>query len=145
MTSVLEIQDALADQIRTSLGTADPSLEVQVEPRMVVQPSALCIDIYPATPFQEKDAFGDEWVGRFVIRARITTAEHEAAQDVLLNMLDPLSATSILGALKANRTLTGKVDYVTPDEDATSGFQIFEDSGGVGNFMGCQWTVRVSR
>ncbi len=140
--SFQEIQDALADQIRTVI--SDDVDGVQVEPRMVLIPAAVCIDVYPGTPFYIQIGYGHTEVEvRYTIRARVNTAENEGAQGLLLDLLDPRSSASIVAAVAANKTLTGKVDRVYLEEEGASGFQIFQDAGGQGNYMGVQWNMRV--
>jgi hypothetical protein len=138
-----QIQDAMADQIRTVIdGEIDG---VQVEPRMVVTPASVCVDIYPGTPFYIQIGMGRAEIEvRYTVRARVSTIEHEGAQGLLLDMLDPRSSASIVQALAANKTLNGKVDYVVLEEEGASGFQIFEDAGGQGKYMGCQWNMKVA-
>lgn len=146
MTALTAVMDAIADQIRTQLaGSNPPAIDgLQVEPRMVVVPAATCIDVYPASPFQEQVAYGMENREVFVtVRARLTTADDYGAQDLLLDMLDPASDASVLAAIAANLTLSGKVDYVLPRDDTPSGFQIYEDAGGNGAYLGCQWDLKV--
>ncbi len=54
MSTLLEVQTALADQIATVL--ADDT--IQVAPMLVWSPTPPAIDIYPADPFQEQLAMG---------------------------------------------------------------------------------------
>lgn len=133
--------DALADQIRTVI--QDDLPDIQVEPRMVLNPTPLCVDVYPADPAQEQMTFGnDPGEALFTVRARVNTVEHEEAQDLLLELMDPRSNTSVWGALQANPTLTGKVGQVIPGRP--SGFLMFQDaSGQAGSLLGVQWVVRV--
>ena len=139
--------DALAAQLQSQLcssGTADPLIEqLQVDGRLVFNPTPPAIDIYPSDPFQEGLTFG---TGNnelfFTVRARVSTAEHEGGQDLLLSMMDPEATTSVLQAIVSNRTLSNTVERVAGVE-GPSAFGVFSDAGGTGNLLGCTWRVRV--
>jgi len=139
--------DALAAQIQTELcGTANPVIEqLQVEPRLVFNPTPPAIDIYPADPFTELISYGNERELNFTVRARVSTADSEGGQDLLLSMMDPMSAESLIGAVLADSTLGGKAGDVAVD--GPSGFGVFPlPSGETGHsLLGCTWTVRVER
>lgn len=144
MTALDAIMQAMADQISTTLsGTASPLIpELQVTGLFNIDPTPPSIDVYPADPSQSGLAFGrqnNEY--SFTVRARVTTADHEAGQTLLLSMMDPASTTSVARALKANKTLTNKVSALSVD--GPSGFGIFNDRSGEGSYLGCTWTVRV--
>lgn len=142
--SFREIQDAIANAIRTALSTTEFKY-AQVEPRMVIAPSELCIDVYPGTPFYNEIAFGHgAFEVRFTVRARLTTADSEGAQNVLLDLLDPRSAYSVVATLSSNQALAGNADSITFEGDGTTGFQIYEDAGGQGSYLGCQWSLLVT-
>lgn len=142
MSTLLEIQGALADQIATELdGVVD---NLQVVDRLVWNPTPPCIDVYPSDPFQEQQTFG---AGRNVIyldvRARVNTPDHDGAQEVLLAMMDPNADTSVLQAIGADETLGGAVAQAFVSA-GPSNYGIFPDPSGQGAFLGCTWTVRVS-
>jgi hypothetical protein len=141
--TLVEIMVALADQIRGNLaGTADPAIEgLQVEPLLVFNPTPPSIDVYPADPFQEPIAFGKGNNNmRFTVRARVSTAEHQGGQKLLLSMMDPRSETSVALAILEDRTLNGKVDHV--HVEGPSNYGIFAEEGG--NLLGCTWTAVVT-
>ncbi len=139
MSTLLEVQTALADQISTVL--ADPS--VQVEPMLVWNPTPPCIDIYPSDPFQEQESFGKgNTVIYLDVRGRVNTPDHDGAQELLLSLMDPTAATSVQQAVLSDDTLGGVVEACTVSA-GPSNYGIFPDPSGQGAFLGCTWQVRV--
>ena len=57
MASLEEIMDALAAQLDTTLTAVIPDL--QVDGKLVPNPTPPCIDIYPGDPFFEPIAYGE--------------------------------------------------------------------------------------
>lgn len=145
MSAVTAIMDALATQIASvySGGTADPVIDdLQVEPRLVWNPTPPAVDIYPASPFQERVAMGAGNNELFLtVRARVNTPDHEGAQDLLLSMMDPTASTSVAMAITSDRTLGNTVDYV--DAEPPTEFGVYQDPGGSGALLACGWRVRV--
>ena len=138
--------DALADQIQDELcGTANPVIPyLQVDGRMVPSPSPPAIDIYPSDPFQTSLGYGKgNRYFHFTVRARVTTADSEGGQDLLLSMMDPRATTSVEQAILSDTTLNSTVGEVTVEGDGASAFGVFEDTGGDGKLLGCTWTVQV--
>lgn len=136
--------DALATQIDTYLGgTANPTIpHLQVDGRLIPSPTPPAIDIYPADPFQVALAMGkgnNELF--FTVRARVSTADNEAGQDLLLSLMDPQASTSVTEAVLSNRTLGGVASRVGSVTGPTA-FGLFTDPGG-GTWLGCTWTVRI--
>jgi hypothetical protein len=143
--SVMEIMQALADQIQSTLcGTADPLIDrLQVDGKLVWNASPPAVDIYPADPFTEQIGMGPGNKALYLtIRARVNTPDHEGAQELLLSMMDPRSATSVEQAILADKTLGSKVSDATVDE-GPSEYGAFVDPGGGGALLGCTWRVRV--
>jgi hypothetical protein len=147
MTAVPDIMQALADQIDDSLsvgtaGTAVPVIEnLQITPLLNINPTPPSIDIYPADPFQEGLAYGLVNEMRFLVRVRVTTADHEAGQTLLLTMMDPTATTSLGKAIASDRTLSNKVSSLSVE--GPSGFGIYRDASGEGSLLGAVWTVRL--
>lgn len=140
--TLLQVQTALADQLRDVLLDAIPNL--QVEPLLLWNPTPPAIDIYPADPFQEQTTFGNRNdIVYLSVRARVNTPDHEGAQEVLLSLMDPRADTSVQQALLSDRTLGGTVTDVTLFE-GPSNYGIFPDPSGQGAYLGCTWTARVS-
>ena len=140
MSDLGDIMDAMAGQLATQLG---PVIEgLQVDGRLVWNPTPPSIDIYPSSPFQEQLGMG---VGNnaifLLVRARVATPDHEGAQELLLSMMDPNASTSVAQALDADPTFGGVVDNsaVGPPTD----FGAFIDPGGGGALLGCTWQVEV--
>jgi len=132
---------ALADQIEDVLGTAIPDL--QVRPVLEPNPTPPCIDIYPASPFQERTAYG---TGNndlfFTVRARVNMADNEAGQLVLLALADPDADTSLEQAVMSDQTLSGEVGTLNVEE-GPSEYGQFQDVTGQFAWLGCTWRVRV--
>jgi hypothetical protein len=96
------------------------------------------VDVYPGDPFQTGAGFG---VGSsqlyFTIRARVSTADAAAGQQLLLRMLDPWDAASVEAALQ---------DYATVVPDGVSGFREYlEEQASNGRLLGCEWRVSTFR
>lgn len=143
MATLAEIQDEMATQIRTALADVT-DVDVQVEPRMVLNPTPPCIDVYPGDPSMDQDlaAMNDLVGGELItVRARVTTADSDAGQDLLLALMDDEDALSILLALNEDLTLNGLA--ATLDVRSRSGYTLFPDPGGEGALLGCLWGVVV--
>lgn len=133
--------DALADQLVTELaGTVDGLV---VYSRLEPNPTPPALDVYPADPFIEQTGFGTSVQMNFLVRARVTTADHYAGQELLLELMDPGSGQSVAAAIGSDPTLGGTVDYAAVSGDSPSGFGEYRDAGGEGSLLGCQWTVNV--
>lgn len=139
---------AMADQLNEELsigtaGTASPLInDLQITGLMNINPTPPSIDVYPADPFQEGLTFGkanNEL--SLTVRARVMTDDHDAGQKLLLSMMDPQATTSVARAITSDRTLGSKVQGL--GVAGPSGFGIYLDAGGEGNYLGCTWTVRV--
>jgi hypothetical protein len=136
-----EIMDAMAVQLRYVYVTAN-SVDVQVEPRLVVNPSPPTIDIYPGDLFRDREsaAFDDISGGyRFTVRARVSTADSYAGQDLLLAFMDDTDPLCMAAALGDEPTLDGYVASLSVEEP--TGYVMYPDAGGEGVLLGCQWPV----
>jgi hypothetical protein len=137
---VTELANVLRDEIGGVLD-AD-SIDVQVEPRLVMVPSqAICLDVYPGAPSRDSEAaaFGD-LSGFYVltVRARVTVTDSDEAQDILLDMLEDNHALSIGAAIESDQSLNGYATDVTVDADGFSGLLEFAPG-----WVGCTWRVLV--
>lgn len=144
MPTLEEIQQALATQIETEIqGTASPRVvDLQVNHLMNIDPTPPSIDIYPADPHQEALTFGKaNNEASFTVRARVSTADHQGGQQLLLTLMDPSASTSLTKAITSDRTLGGKVQGL--GVSGPSGFGLYLDAGGQGSLMGAVWTVRM--
>lgn len=144
LAGLIDIVDEMADQIRAALAQVT-DVDVQVEPRMVLNPTPPTIDIYPGDSPRDRetasfDNTDDE--GYFItVRARVSTADNEAGQNLLLAFIDPTDSLSVGQALYDEPTLNG---YATDlDVVSQTGYGLFPDPAGEGVLLGCQWTVRV--
>jgi len=137
-----DLLDAMADQIRTALAAAT-DIDVQVEPRMIINPSPPTVDMYPGDLARgtEAAAFGVDGEFLFTVRARVNDNDHEANQDLLLAFMDDVNALSLAVALVDEPTLGGlatSLDCVDP-----TGFVSYP----FGNeaLIGFQFTCKVIR
>lgn len=142
VSGLTEIMDAMEAAITTAVASA--AFPVQVRGRLIVNPTPPSIDIQPGQPSRENDlaGFGDIMGGLvFTVRARVTTADNEAGQDLLLAFMDDEHDLSIAAALEADQTLGGIVNSV--DVEALTGYLPYSDPGGEGQLLGCEWLVTV--
>jgi hypothetical protein len=141
-SSVLEILDALAVQLAHELGV-DDGAQLQVVGRRIFNPTPPAIDVYPGDPFGEQVSFG--WENRellFTVRARVSTADHDAGQESLLELMDRNGTGSVIGAVEADRTLGGVVDDSLVE--GPSGFNLYADVVGGSELLGCEWRLRCT-
>ena len=118
--------------------------ELQVHPYLNPNPTPPSIDIYPADLFQTGSGFRDDMDTFWTVRARTTTADHEAGQKALLRMLDRRNGASVENALTADQTLGGLVQSVAVTEEGVTGYRVYlEDPAGNGSLIGCEWRVEV--
>ena len=141
---LVEIMDEMANQIRAAAVAAGWP-DVQVEPRMIPNPTPPSIDIYPGDTPRDRESAGmadydDE--GYFItVRARVSTSDIFAGQDLLLAFVDPTNPLSVGQALYDEPTLGG---YATDlDIVSQTGYIAIPDLDGGATRLGCQWTVRV--
>lgn len=140
MSLPAEVMEAVARQLEARL---QPELDaVQVVPRFSFNPTPPCIDVYPADPalFQAGMA---SYEMTLLIRARVGYVDSQAAQELLLDFLDPHSDLSIRAALEDDPTFGGVVDTSGPEEGApiASGFREYTYGDSV--LLGCEWRLRV--
>lgn len=107
---------------------------LQVYPFLNSNPTPPSLDIYPGAPFQSGAGYG---VGQsqvwFTIRARVSTADQEAAMKLLLRMMDPNDAASVEAAI---------ADTAAVVPEGVSDFREYlEDSASNGRLLGCEWRV----
>lgn len=135
--------DAVADQIRDAVDDVT-DVDVQVEPRMLLNPTPPAIDLYPADPSSDPDlrAFTNLVGGELLtVRARVSTADHTAGQDLLLALMDDEDPLSIVAAIQADETLGGLATSLDCRE--RSGFITFIDSASDAALLGATWTVVI--
>jgi hypothetical protein len=146
-TSIEQAMAAIAAQLELELS---PVIDgIQVDGKLVSNPTPPCIDIYPGDPFLERSTFGPGggYEALLTIRARVTTADQQDGQALLLELLDPRGPASLLAALETDATFAGTVDDSTVE--SVSGFLPYEApsaaGGGVsGALLGAEWRLRVA-
>lgn len=140
---LMEIMDEMAEQIRDWVSLVT-DVDIQVEPRLILNPTPPTIDIYPGDLARDSEtaAFEDLDGGYLLtMRARVSTADNTAGQDLLLSFMDDQSTLSLPAALLDDPTLNGYASSL--DVRNQTGYVIYPDSGGEGALLGCQWTVLV--
>ena len=146
MASKVAIAEAMADQIRDVLTGVD--WDFQVEPRMVLSPTPPSIDMYPGDPATDAElaSFGatvEDMASGFIfnVRARISPTDHEAGQEVLLELSDPASDLSLVHALYDDPTLGGIASDLNLASE--SGFTLFSDLDPTKVYLGMLWRFVV--
>ena len=131
---------SLAD-VQAGIAAALVPLAGQVPDLQVVgflnsNPTPPSLDVYPADPFLDGAGFGvDSQTVYFTVRARVSTADEEAGQRLLLRLLDTGDTASVEQAL-------GAAGYaVTPE--GVSGFREYLESIDGGRLLGCEWRVQT--
>lgn len=148
MSSLLTVMQEIADKLRDAFDViefADMELNVQVEPRLVINPSPPTIDIYPADPARELElaGFGDfAGAHNFTIRARVGVADEDAGQEFLLALMDEEDELCVANPLLADPTLNGHATTVALLPP--TGFSLYPGMDGKAILLGCQWLYIVN-
>jgi hypothetical protein len=122
----------IADALREGVASEIP--DVQVYGYWNDNPSPPALDVYPATPFQVGSAFGlGEAQVTLTVRARVATTDTETAQQLLLRLLDPNDAASVVRALDGVAAIG--------NDGAINGFRQYADDIGEERLLGCEWLV----
>lgn len=142
MSSLAQIAEALATAL-APVKTAIPDL--QVHPYWLLAPTPPAVDIYPGDPFEDGTGFDPTRKALFwTVRARVSTADHDAGQQGLLQMLDPAAASSVEAALIKDQTLGGLVSAVAVTAEGTTGYREYVADAAVnGRLLGAEWRVEV--
>ncbi len=143
MSSLTAILGAIKTQLDNAIGEGTAA-GVQVIARRSFNPTPPSIDMYPADPFRETTlaGFGNISGGYlFTVRARVTTADYEAGQDVLLDLMDDESAHCVADILLDDQTLGGTVSSI--DVEGPTGFSLYADPSGEGALLGVEWHLTV--
>lgn len=135
--------DEMADTLRTAYSGLD--VDIQVEPRLVLNPTPPCIDIYPADTQRGTETAGFTASGvdgelLFTVRARVSTADSEAGQDLLLAMMDDENDLCIAVPLSSDPTLGGLTSDLFVQPGTGYGLYTLPDGG---SLLGCQFIVAV--
>jgi hypothetical protein len=136
---LVEIAEALATALQP---LRDDIEDLQIYPYFLLNPTPPAIDIYPGDPFQNGAGFDPARKTLYwTVRARWTTADHDASQQGLLSLLDP---GGLEAALLADGTLGGTVDDTAVAEDSPSGYREYvADTAINGRLLGAEWRVQV--
>lgn len=141
MSGLIDVMTAAANQIRDVLDDVT-DVDVQVEPRMVLNPTPPTVDIYPgdAARDSESAAFDDiDGAYLLTVRARVNTADQDAGQDLLLAFMDDEDELCLGLALMDDPTLNGTCGSI--DIRNVSGYRLFEHPSGDGAYLGFQFTL----
>jgi hypothetical protein len=118
---------------------------LQIDPFVNGLPTPPTIDIYPDPgTFLERSAMGPgSWEAVFVVRARVSTTDQYAGQQLLLDLMDPrpAAAASLIGALEADPTLGGTFDDL--NVEFPSGYGELADPASERPLLGVVWRARV--
>jgi len=139
VSTLVEIAEAIATALQP---LRDDIPDLQIYPYFLLNPTPPAIDIYPGDPFQNGAGFDPAAKTLFwTVRARWTTADHDASQQGLLGLLDP---AGLEAALYADDTLGGVVDDVSVVDDTPSGYREYvADTAINGRLLGAEWRVQV--
>jgi len=141
------LMDEMAATLRAVVGPAVTDTEVQVTGRLNPTPTPPSIDIYPGDPFRDTPAAGFQETGGellFTVRARVTTVDNVAGQNLLLRLMDDNDDISVAVALMDDQTLNGHASSVFVESN--TGYTRYLDGGAEGGgLLGCEWRVRLLR
>lgn len=146
MATLNAILSALATQIEDNLPTVT-NADIQVWPYMVLAPSEICIDMWPADPPTDPQVagfgqdIGDGWM--VTVRARVATGDSDAGQGLLWDLMDDEADLSLIEAIMYDRTLSGNVSDMFLQ--AMTGARDFPDLSGESHWIGALWTLELVR
>ena len=145
--TIAAVMDEMAAKIRTAVSGV--GVDVQVEGRLLPEPTHTpCVDIYPGLdPFYDSSTAGmvvegDEGALRFTVRCRVHPNDHEANQDILLELMDDQTEASIANALLDDLSVNGTVSDV--HLESVSGYVMIPSTTGEA-YIGCLWRFLVVR
>jgi hypothetical protein len=132
----MRLPDAVAEMTTALAAVTAQIPELQVYPGWTGSPSPPAVDIYPdPAGFQEGAGFGvGEKLVHWVVRARVNMTDAQAANDLLLRLLDTEDPASVEAALQDVA--------VVGNDGGVSGFTVFTDDR-VGDLLGCSWRVEM--
>jgi hypothetical protein len=145
VSGLADLKAAIADQLRETYEglTASDGVPFQVEPRYLVNCSAPTIDVYPgAAESREIELAGfADIAGAYIltVRFRITSADAEAADELITELLDDDSDYSLAAALLDDDTFGG---YATSTFIRSfSGLRVYPDASGMGVYLGFEFEI----
>lgn len=122
----LQIREALADALRTHYTAEITDLDIQVEPRMVFNPTPPTFDIIPNTPARDPatEGMGDvHGAFRFHVRLRVA-GDEEAQQELLYAAMDETDDLCVAAALYEDQ-FGGYIGDISVE--APTGFELAQD------------------
>jgi hypothetical protein len=125
VSGLAEMMEAVAASLDPLTGQI-PGL--QITAFMNPAPTPPSIDMYPDAVSGVPISFKGGWEETVTVRARVTTPDDTAGQQVLLSMMDVDGPSSVITALKTDSRFA---------IDERSGYQSYP-----GDYLGCEWTVR---
>lgn len=139
--------EQMSAQLRDALAGAD--WDFQVEAGMILNPTPPTVDVYPADPGREleltggfgaTDAEADDglWVN---VRARISPLDHNAGQEILVELMDPASELSLVQAIYDDPTLNGYATDV--NLESQTGYVLVPTIDGGAVHIGVIWRFLV--
>ncbi len=143
MSSLATVVAAMKTVLDAAIGETT-SMGCQVTTFRHFNPTTPSIDIYPAAEFRSKDLAGFGNISGaliFTIRARVSPVDSEAAQTVLLELMDDESAFCVADVLMDDQTLGGTVSSI--DIDGPTGYALYADPSGEGALLGVEWTATI--
>lgn len=148
MARLVDLLEQMADVLRAGFEDAELPFGVQVEPRMVINPTPPCVDMWPADDPRDEETSGfgptpAEIAGGkvFRVRVRIDTGDHDASQNFLLAVMDEEDELSIRTLLEDDQTLNSYATQVIVD--GGTGYTIIPDLDGVNAYLGVEFQVTV--
>ena len=107
-------------------------------------PTPPCIDVFlfEDDPI-ERIAMGSVYAFDFTVRVRVTDADEQGGQSLLLSMMDPNAVTSLTEAVEGTYAIGGTT-YDVSVEAGPSGLRAFNNPDSVDSrLLGATWLVRV--
>jgi hypothetical protein len=147
LSTLPDLLDEMAATMLAVVGPQAPDVEVQVVGRRNFNPTPPSIDIYPGDPFRDITTAGFSETGGellLTVRARVTTVDNIAGQELLLRFMDDQDPISVASTLMDDQTLNGLASSVYV-EGNTGYVQYIEGGTEGGALLGCEWRVRVLR
>ena len=139
---MIEVMNEMADLVRAAV--AGNGVDVQVEPRRVLNPTPPTVDIYVGDPAKGFDAagFGD-MAGEdiYTVRLRVGITDYEENHELLYDFMDEESPLCVPMAILQEDTLNGLVNSI--DITSFSGELLFPNLEGTMVHIGCQWGFQV--
>lgn len=145
-----EIAQALADAVGGLATSDDRLMELQAVPFMLINPTPPAIDVFPADPSQDFAAFriADGPPNKqtlWTVRARVSTADDQSGQEILLALMEPAGDTSVANAIEYDDGVGQITDAV--EVNGPSGFRLYQsaapatDLEHAGALLGVEWQV----